>query len=359
MINSKSALLAAAENLRQTCVPAQRSIGDLQRNAFLWLGTCAGLPPGTASLQLRDCADIDLGRVQQAGYLAALGFALSVYRNACGSRDLVGPLAEILRRQPTTKEQTGYADDPLQLIGLFRLATIIGDFGASKTLEARVRAGVKRDCTCALIALATNLSLVPSAAERLPWFRIEDAPEVAVLSAHVGINVFNSLFPGQTREDATRCFVDFIEVERFAVSAQPRSMLTLTALEVMLTFPNAHSDCQLAACNVHPKVEITRNDQRKKLHQFTSPPWEIQEMQELARILTEAYPIPEAEYLAKKAGVRLENWDNRQAPAQAWRALLDVTTKQGKLQTLLREALKDDNVLAYHPRLQALGDISL
>lgn len=118
--------------LREAFVPTPRVVGDLPMNAALWLASRAGVATTTAFLGLPDAdTEIDAGRLAEAPYLASIGYWVAAGHAGRVDKDAAeAALRRIQRRGAHNLEKTGFADDPLVLVGLHLLAEeIIVDDG--------------------------------------------------------------------------------------------------------------------------------------------------------------------------------------------------------------------------------------
>lgn len=224
----------ALDALRKASVPRERSIGDLDCNAVLWLGTRAGLDAGAASLALGSDVHIDTERLTEAPYLAALGFARATGARQGDATMLRDVLSGMLERKAHTKERAGFADRPWVLIGLTLLAKSIDDYRGQEVLTGHVIELLRSTRTSASVALGAIHAIGLARAQKTTWFEVASARAEAVLAAHSEAGIFERLFPGQTRERAYEELISHARMGKFEPSARMSSLLALTALEVVL-----------------------------------------------------------------------------------------------------------------------------
>lgn len=247
----------ALDALRKASVPRERSIGDLDCNAALWLGTRAGLDARVASLALGTDVRIDTDRLMEAPYLAALGFVRATGAMHGEPQMLRETLSRILQRKPHTIERAGYADRPWVLIGLTLLAKSVDDHRAHEVLVAHVIELLRSSRTIASVALAAIHAIGLARVEKTPWFDVAAARAEAALAAHSESGIFERLFPGQTRERADEELVSHARLGKFEPSARMSSLLALTALEVVLFADNGRRNKSEPASRV-PVSNIPR-----------------------------------------------------------------------------------------------------
>ena len=113
--------------LRRACATNNRQMGDIQRNASLWLAfKCeardAAVTFGTPSIEL------DEEILDSASSMGAIGFLAGTDLLTADQLAITGgALRKILARKPSTAERSGYAQNPVRLLGLVLLARAIGD----------------------------------------------------------------------------------------------------------------------------------------------------------------------------------------------------------------------------------------
>lgn len=83
--------------------------------------------------------------------------------------------------------------------------------------------------------------------------------------------------------------------------------------------------------------------------------WSRPGAQELVETLVHIYPgWSRARLLAEHAGVSLHGVDASQGAFDFWRELVKAAASQGRLRSLIEQALKDPTIRVFHPRLRTL-----
>ncbi|WP_437606340.1 SIR2 family protein [Sorangium sp. So ce834] len=235
LIDDSPILIGILRELREACVQRERSLGDLHRNAALWLARHAGLDPGASSFELSHGVQLEVERLHEAAYLGAVGFARAVLPELGDMSLLADALRAVLDRRPHTKERCGYADDPWTLLGLLALADGLKEHGPRGLLENHVREHLRGQHVTPGVVLAAVLVLSPERLDKIPWFCASDASPEAVLAAHAKPGIFERIFPGQHPEEVVAQLLSRVRRGEMDVSARFESILMLTALEVTLS----------------------------------------------------------------------------------------------------------------------------
>ncbi len=133
--------------------------GDLRRNAALWISVKLGLPHCCQSLDLTATPVLDERRLSESAYIAALGFLGASQRaDALLSGVEVGAFADrVLERAPTTAERTGWADDPVILLGLVLLSEFVNE-ASKRRIDVVLSEAVTRPPSGAVQALFVALA---------------------------------------------------------------------------------------------------------------------------------------------------------------------------------------------------------
>lgn len=222
-------LTSVIADLRRDVVPLARDVGDLQRNATLWIAVRAGMVAKKSSFALPLHARPDIARLTDATYLAAIGFA-------AGVRDLdpaIKPSVEaglraLVKRSPHTVERSGFADDPLCAAGLAVLARAIG---LVEPLGVVARATEE----LAVLSSSVGLLLVCSGVKSPTALPVETSAAglaSAILSARIDEETSNKLFPTLPAKAAEEQLVHGLCRGTFVLGRGLGAMFTLAALEL-------------------------------------------------------------------------------------------------------------------------------
>jgi hypothetical protein len=127
---------AVFRSLRTSCASGERHVGDLQRNAALWLAKRCSLRESVETLGTPS-TPLETELLETAPYSGAVGFlAASALITAEQLKVAAAGLKAVLARKPATPERTGYAQDSVRLLGLVLLAGAACDKDALQSLAA-------------------------------------------------------------------------------------------------------------------------------------------------------------------------------------------------------------------------------
>lgn len=247
--------------LREACVPVTRELGDVQRNALLWLVTRTGVEHASSSFRLVDVTP-DPSRLSQAAYLASLGYVLDARLiEVDDKKELLASLERILERKPHTLEHSGYADDPLTLVGLILVARVLG---ASNTAAA-VRRSSAWTTASPLIGLIE--ALVDPETPPLPFAAAVSSIELlgaAFFARRINPKFAGQLFP-TAPADPEDALTRVLCLGGAPTGRDLSAMLTLAAVEAM-----AQPRGEVAA-EVLKETRMTEHVQRTVLFLAANP----------------------------------------------------------------------------------------
>ena len=132
----RGTLDAVFRELKRTCGSVERQVGDIQRNAALWVAIKSGLRDSVTILG-KPTGGIDKAQLEAAPYAGAVGFLAAsglIPTRQLGSAK--SALTTIVSRKPATAERAGYAQDFVRYLGLILLAKAINDQAAIELLKA-------------------------------------------------------------------------------------------------------------------------------------------------------------------------------------------------------------------------------
>jgi hypothetical protein len=222
-------LTSVVADLRREVVPVVRDLGDLQRNATLWLAVRAGMNATRSSFSLPDAWRVDTARLTDATYLAAIGFAAGVRDPDTNIKPSVeAALRVLMRRKPHTVERSGFADDPLCAAGLAVLATRLG---LAEPLSIVAQAAED----LAVPSPSVTLALVFAGAKSPTALAVEMSAgclAAAILCARISDEVAKRLFPALPATEAEAQLVHGLCRGNFTLGRGLDAMLTLAALEL-------------------------------------------------------------------------------------------------------------------------------
>lgn len=223
-------LTRVVADLRRDTLPATRDVGDLQRNATLWLAVRAGMSAAKSSFALPTSWRVDTVRLSDASYLAAIGFAAGVRGLDSGSRSIVEAALHALigTRSPHTFERSGFADDPLCAAGLAVLAQTLG---VPEPLSVVARAVEE----VAVVSPSIALVLVCSGAKPPTTLTFETSAgslAAAILCDRIDKELSKTVFPAQSAKSAEEQLVHGLCRGNFALGRELDAMLTLAVLEL-------------------------------------------------------------------------------------------------------------------------------
>lgn len=217
--------------MRATLAPASvREIGDLQRDAVVYLGRRAGLTKSSFEKGLQ--TNLDETRLGTLPYLASVGFSV-----ACGvlqpplSPQLVGAVSRAEKRPDHTDERAGVADDPIQAVGLLLLARAVANQGLVRRLETALRTSELTSSALRLLVVSALGCVV--GANHGPQPPNAEFLASATLMESIGSSLHRVAFPAAPVDCAEAMFAavmmpDFTYREDFA------DMILLLALETKM-----------------------------------------------------------------------------------------------------------------------------
>lgn len=222
-------LTSIITDLRRDVAPGARDVGDLQRNATLWLAVRAGMIATKSSFSLPAAWRVDTARLTDATYLAAIGFAAAVRDSDANMKSNVeAALRRLMKRSPHTVERSGFADDPLCAAGLAVLARTLG---LAEPLSIVARAAED----LAVLSPSVFLALVCAGAKAPAPLAVEISAgclAAAILCARIDDDIANSLFPALPAKAAEEQLVYGLCRGNFTLGRGFDAMLTLAALEL-------------------------------------------------------------------------------------------------------------------------------
>lgn len=217
--------------MRGKLIPSSRELGDLRRNAALYIATRAKC--ARSSFHVGRIPPIDVARFSEISYLGALGFLVGAHLISVPLPiDLVQALERVSRRNPHTAEGRGFADDAVCAVGLLLLARASNNDAISKSLEQELLAKSPTDPSIQLL-----VALVLSDAQ----FPLTDANSVsgmaaALLAGRADDNVRKQLFPVAPSDLDARLTAQVVSAQ-FDSTEDFSDMLVLVALEACLALP--------------------------------------------------------------------------------------------------------------------------
>lgn len=247
MITSTKVLLDVVKNLRALILPEARELGDVRRNAVLWLARLAKTNASSFGRGLSTA--IDPARLDELPYASAVGFAAaSGLFSSPLPTETGSALRKLARRSPHTAEKTGYADDVLHASGLLLLGRQAGVADVAARIQAELEAITPDDP----LLRAVLAVVVPSRDWEAFAIGSNAAPGLAVAALIGAINepLARRLFPGATNAEAR--LVEVLTRGSYEPTADFAGMLILAALESSLAIPDESEplsidgDCDIA-----------------------------------------------------------------------------------------------------------------
>lgn len=227
--------------LRHACTARTRELGDLHRNACLWLSCWAGLPASDSSFLVPGGLFVDQNRLTELPYVAALGFVAGLENTLVAPMTLVDGLKAVVRRRPHTRERTGFADDPWTLAGLYVASSLVQNDEVYPVMREEMNRKLRTGGVPAGPTLAVRLALRPPETWSLGTFHVKDAPAEGILAFFAKSAAFSAMFPSQKRDQAVASLTTRLCSEQFRPLASIENMLMLAALEVLARSRRAHS----------------------------------------------------------------------------------------------------------------------
>ncbi|WP_437740872.1 hypothetical protein WMF39_35170 [Sorangium sp. So ce1504] len=238
--------LDAVRSLRALVVQETREVGDVRRNAAVFLARRAGEKRSSFERNLRPV--VDATRLTELPYLGSLGYLLAAGLLGHAAADqLRRALEAIGRRAAHTAERTGYADDALCACGLFLLARAVQDEALCQQLREGLGEMACSDAAVSAIVAATISATVRSTVE------VDDrSPEhvaAALLLRRVDEGVGRKLFPGLSA-DLDGHLLSLVAGGSYTPTADFGAMVVLAALEASLALPDDELPAEDGRCNV-------------------------------------------------------------------------------------------------------------
>lgn len=234
------------KSMQAVAVPPVREVGDIRRNAMLWLSHLAGAKYSTFEVG-RDVA-IDESRLRELPYLGALGYLAAigaVSRTALPK--FVAPLRTLAGRSAHTVERTGYADDPLFAVGLLLLANELEERDFAFTVQNELQGIALSDPPHQLlVAFATNeVSGTPKVFDSKS---VQDCA-AAVLASRINAKVASAMFAGMP-SNIGECLLMALNQSTFRPTADIGGLMVLSSLETMMPQPLGDDIDENAPCDV-------------------------------------------------------------------------------------------------------------
>lgn len=238
--------LDLVKSLRAHVVPEVREMGDVGRNAAVFLARKAGDRRSSFERNLRP--SLDTTRLSEVPYLASIGYLF-----AAGALTHVplGPLRVALeravRRASHTAERTGYADDAMCASGLLLLAQVVNDESTARSLrDGLSEVAVAGAALGAVVAVATgspvrlSFELDPASTEQLA---------AALLLHRIDEVLARRLFPGFP-SDLEGHLLGLLAKEPYSPAADFAAMTVLVAIEASVTVPDDELPAVDGSCDV-------------------------------------------------------------------------------------------------------------
>lgn len=244
--------IESVRTLRGLVLPKVRELGDLRRNAALYLAKMAGDDRSSFSRGLD--TNLDAARLGELPYLASLGFLLAVglLPNA-STLALKNALDQLSRRPARTPERTGYADDPVCGCGLFLLARAAGDDAFARLVQEGLAAftglsPAENALLCATIAAPHCPTAAPG----------DPSPErlaSALLLSRIDERLARDSFPGLPA-DLEGHLLGAVSATAYAPMTDLGAMVVLAGLELSLKVPDEERPDAAGACDVAVVVAL-------------------------------------------------------------------------------------------------------
>ena len=222
-------LREAIEILRAACTAAPRTLGDVRRNATLWLALKAGAAHSSFDFS-NEVPPTETDRLHELPYLAAVGFAYAAGRLAPPvPQALAGALEAALKRSPSTAERSGFADEPIHAVGLLLLALALQDGTSATTLRASL-SGPRGSSPTALLLQALADSSLSVRPVLLDEQRAVDLA-LSVLGGRADHATAAKLFPNIASTCGEKVLLELASLGKAPDTSDLDAMLVLAALE--------------------------------------------------------------------------------------------------------------------------------
>ena len=241
MTAASTSALDWVKSLRRVVISDARELGDVRRNAAVFLARRAGDRRSSFERNLRP--SLDATRFTEVPYLASIGYLI-----AAGVLlhppidDLRKSLEKTVRRAAHTVERSGYADDALCACGLLLLARAVNSASTVASIDANLNNMLASDASMACIATVT-LGTPVRASFALDRDSVEQLA-VAVLLHRIDDGLARKLFPGFPA-DVEGHLLALLAKHTYSPAADLASMLVLAAIEARV----AVSDDELPAAD--------------------------------------------------------------------------------------------------------------
>ena len=238
--------LDVVKALRTLVIPDARELGDVRRNAALFLARKAGDRRSSFERNLRP--ELDIARFTEVAYLASVGYLLAAAVLAHPPvEQLQASLEKAVRRPPHTAERSGYADDALCVLGLLLLARALNDAASIRSIEENL--GTMLAADMAMACIATEITGAPV---RVSLTLDSNAPEqvaAAVLLRRADDPLARKLFPGFPL-DLEGHLLGLLAKQAYVPAADLGSMLVLAAVEASVAVPDDELPSTDGRCDV-------------------------------------------------------------------------------------------------------------
>jgi nucleoside phosphorylase len=238
--------LDIVRSLRALVVPEARELGDVRRNAAVFLARKAGDRRSSFERNLRP--SLDATRFSEVPYLASVGFLLAAgILTRPPVEQLRTSLEKTIRRAPHTAERSGYADDAMCACGLLLLATAINDDAAANTLRENLGELTTADAALASLVTITSGSPVRFSGA-LDSNGVQQAA-AAVLVHRIDEPLARKLFPGFP-VDLEGHLLGLLAKHISPLAADFGSMVVLAAVEASVMVPDDELPAADGRCDV-------------------------------------------------------------------------------------------------------------
>jgi nucleoside phosphorylase len=238
--------LDVVKAFQRVVLPEARELGDVRRNATLFLAKKAGDRRSSFERDLNPAVNVT--RLNEVPYLASLGYVMAagLLTNESTTRIKLG-LDGVTRRAAHTAERTGYADDALCSSGLLLLARAVGDNALAERLQVHLLQSSFSDFgVAALVAVVTSASV-----------RVTVDPSERVVEYLSAALLLDRIDPALVRKCFLHLPVDLegqllreVTSPAFQVAADFGGMVVLAALEATLSLPSGDAPPADGPCDV-------------------------------------------------------------------------------------------------------------
>lgn len=238
--------LDVVQSFRALVIPDARELGDVRRNAALFLARNAGERRSSFERNLRPA--LDAARLTEVPYLASVGYLVAAGVLAHPPIELLrSSLLKMVRRAPHTAERSGYADDSLCACGLLLLARAVNEADCITSLEESLSNMLPVDAATACIGAEIFAGLA-----RISLPLDSNSPEqvaAATLLHRFDDALARKLFPGFPL-DLEGHLLGLLAQQTYSPAADLASMLILAAVEVSVAVPDEEQPSPDGRCDV-------------------------------------------------------------------------------------------------------------